>query len=117
MVALMVLVLLVGCKGWEASDLDGDGIVGLGDLEVLIANWGEVGLLTEALDGDAGFAGIVGESDLAIGRAPWGTGGTGGSAVPEPGTLAGMTLLALLKSGRSRRHGSSTTTHLQIETD
>jgi hypothetical protein len=54
------------------ADLDGDGVVGAGDLSTLLSAWGASGGKNMAadLDGD----GVVGASDLAILLAAWGTG-------------------------------------------
>jgi len=89
-----------------SGDLNGDGLVGAEDLDLLLANWGRVGLPAETLAGDADLDGVVGESDLALVRAQWGTDGAGGSAVPEPGTLVGLSLMGLLHAGRARMAAS-----------
>ena len=72
------------------GDLNGDGIVGSGDLDLVRANWGLTGS-----DGDANGDGTVNGSDLDIVRANWGS--STATAVPEPtvwvllgGCLLGM---------------------------
>ncbi|XAL98871.1 hypothetical protein OT109_14940 [Phycisphaeraceae bacterium D3-23] len=84
-----------------SGDLNGDGLVGAEDLDLLLAHWGDVGLLTETLVGDADFDGRVGQSDLDVVITQWGTDGSG-TALPEPGSLVALSLLALLHSGRDR---------------
>ena len=67
------------------GDLNGDGMVGSADLDIVRANWGqsvEVGCL---LCGDPSQDGMVGSADLDIVRANWGN--TAYSAVPEPGVI------------------------------
>ncbi len=78
-----------------SGDLNNDGRVDVEDLDLLLAHWGEIGLLSESLYGDADLDGRVGQGDLDLILAQWGTGGTGGLPVPEPGSLAmGVTLAA-----------------------
>lgn len=88
-----------------SGDLDGDGLVGVEDLDILLASWGTVGLLTESLAGDADFDGLVGQSDLDLVLAQWGTNGSGGSVVPEPGTLSMLSVLGLLAPRLVGRRG------------
>jgi len=52
------------------ADLDGDGVIGGGDLAVLLAAWGDAGGPAD-LDGD----GAVGGGDLAVLLAAWSVGG------------------------------------------
>ncbi len=69
-----------------AGDLNGDGMVGSADLDIVRANWGQSvdpGCLS---CGDPSGDGTVGSADLDIVRANWGqTAAT--AAVPEPGAL------------------------------
>lgn len=78
------------------GDLNGDGVVGSGDLDVVRANWG-----TGALKGDANGDGIVGSADLDIVRANWGS--TTPTAVPEPGAFALLAGMMAASSYRQRR--------------
>ena len=67
------------------GDLNGDGMVGSADLDIVRGNWGqsvEVGCLS---CGDPSADGIVGSADLDIVRANWGN--TAYTAVPEPGMM------------------------------
>ena len=67
------------------GDLDGDGTVGSGDLDIVRSNWGQSVTAGDLSLGDANGDGMVGSGDLDIVRANWGTGLP--SAVPEPATL------------------------------
>lgn len=76
-----------------AGDLNLDGVVASGDLDLVRANWGrqvEPGSLS---DGDASGDGEVNSQDLDMVRSTWGQ-GSAASAVPEPSS--GMLALALL---------------------
>lgn len=63
------------------GDLNGDGAVNSGDLDLVRGNWGTAGP-----EGDANGDGAVNSGDLDIVRANWGA-TAAASAVPEPGTL------------------------------
>ena len=83
------------------GDLNNDGFVGSGDLDIVRANWGQS--VTGAENGDPSGDGTVGSADLDIVRANWGA-GTPPAAVPEPSTL--LLLLAgivALVSARRRK--------------
>ena len=77
------------------GDLNGDGAVNSGDLDIVRGNWG-ISNATGPLQGDANGDGFVNSADLDIVRANW---GTTAPAVPEPGFLmlaaAGLLALAL----------------------
>ena len=67
------------------GDLNGDGMVGSADLDIVRANWGQSvdpGCLT---CGDPSGDGAVGSADLDIIRANWGA--TSPASVPEPGMI------------------------------
>ena len=81
-----------GVMAWDqglAGDLNNDGYVNSGDLDLVRANWG-----TTSSAGDANLDGFVNSSDLDIIRANWGR-TTAAVAIPEPATL----LLALCGFG------------------
>jgi len=77
---------LIGGAGPEPlpGDLNGDGMVNSGDLDLVRANWGQT--VPAGTLGDADGDGMVTSSDLDIVRANWGA--TQAAAVPEPGTVA-----------------------------
>ncbi len=67
------------------GDLNGDGLVGSADLDIVRANWGQTvdpGCLS---CGDPSGDGTVGSADLDIVRANWGA--TAAAAVPEPSAI------------------------------
>ena len=67
------------------GDLNGDGMVGSADLDIVRGNWGAVVTAGDSLSGDASGDGNVGSADLDIVRGNWGA--TNFAAVPEPGTI------------------------------
>ena len=78
------------------GDITGDGFVGAEDLDILIANWGDMVGARAASSGDLSGDGVVGQADLNIVLGAWGDGNPPDVNVPEPGTLAlfGIGLLA-----------------------
>ena len=80
--------LPLGGGGGIEGDLDGDGMVGGSDLDIVRGAWGQN--VTGAAQGDPSGDGVVGGADLDIIRANW---GNTAAAVPEP---AGVVLLSLL---------------------
>ena len=62
------------------GDLNGDGMVGSADLDLVRANWG-----TNEPAGDANEDGAVNSGDLDVVRANWGA--SSAAAVPEPGVV------------------------------
>lgn len=87
------------------GDLDADGFVGVNDMDIVMANWGESVLLGSRIDGDVIANGVVDEADLQIVLDHWGTGTPPGS-VPEPGSLAALAA-GTLAMGRRRRPRST----------
>ena len=57
-----------------AGDLNGDGVVSSGDLDVVRANWGRTVSPGDLTSGDPSGDGRVGSGDLDIVRANWGAG-------------------------------------------
>ncbi len=74
-----------GSSGGLAGDLNGDGLVGSADLDIVRANWGSTVTPGDSSVGDPSGDGIVGSADLDIVRANWGA--TAAAAVPEPSLL------------------------------
>ena len=84
------------------GDLNGDGFVGAGDLDIVRANWGQTTVPGDYAAGDASGDGRVDSADLDMIRANWGSGTMPVSAVPEPGVgvmlVCGMGFLARRRS-------------------
>ena len=71
------------------GDLNGDGAVNSGDLDLVRGNWGQV--VAPNSNGDADGDGFVSSADLDIVRGNWGA--TAAATVPEPGLLMLLTVL------------------------
>ena len=86
------------------GDLDHDGFVGLGDLDIVLNQWNMSVNAGSWTQGDASGDGFVGLDDLDVVLAYWNTGTPPQVAVPEPTGVAllGLGGLALLR----RRHAS-----------
>lgn len=90
------------------GDLTGDGYVGVEDLDVVLANWGQTTFAGSWRDGDADGDGVVGQGDIDHIIAHWGEGTPPGSVIPEPASAAvWLTLLGL--ATRRRRAGQPKT--------
>lgn len=87
------------------GDIDSDGFVGVSDLDMILANWGDANTTVD-LDG----SGSVDQGDLDIIIANWGSGEPPTGIIPEPGTLAivGLGGLALLRRRRCQTPTSPT---------
>ena len=75
------------------GDLNGDGLVGSADLDIVRGHWGQTVPGGDLLLGDPSGDGVVGSADLDIVRANWGS--SGAASVPEPGVLL-MFLIGLI---------------------
>ena len=87
------------------GDLDGDGFVGIADLNIVLGNWNQTVAAGDPLAGDPTGDGFVGIEDLNLVLGNWNAGtppNTPGSNtnIPEPGTLV---LLGLSVSALPRR--------------
>ena len=56
----------------QPGDLDGDGLVGSGDLDIVRCYWGQTVTPGSLLEGDPSGDGVVNSADLDIIRANWG---------------------------------------------
>ncbi len=84
----------------NTPDLNGDGFVGIEDLDLLLANWGNAA--GSPAGGDANGDGLVNADDLAIVQAAWGDGTPPSGLVPEPGSLALLAAGGVLALRRRR---------------
>lgn len=87
------------------GDLDGDGFVGISDLDVVLGNWNQLVAARDPLKGDPNGDGFVGIADLDIVLGNWNAGtppGEAGANVPEPGIVlslgAGLCGMAIRRS-------------------
>lgn len=89
------------------GDITGDGFVGVSDLDILLANWGDVvGSGTGAVSsGDLSGDGVVGQADLDILLGAWGDGSLPDINIPEPSSFAILSLggFILLRRRRSEK--------------
>ena len=86
------------------GDLDGDGLVGSSDLDLVRANWGNDVTPGDLSAGDPSGDGTVGSADLDIIRGNWGA--SRPTPVPEPGqgTVLFWFILAGQVRHRRKRH-------------
>jgi hypothetical protein len=75
------------------GDLTGDGFVGIADLDLLLANWGQSATPYDWSRGEVTGDGVIGQDDLNAVLSHWGAGEPPAIDVPEPGTL-GLGLVA-----------------------
>ena len=99
------------------GDLNCDGFVGGADLDIIIGHWGQSVTPGELLLGDPSGDGFVGGGDLDFVQANWGNGVplvvAAASSVPEPGSLALLTLGGLALLVPRCRYRVKKNTHVQ----
>jgi hypothetical protein len=84
-----------------AGDLDGDGFVGITDLNIVLGAWNQNVTPGNVLGGDPSGDGFVGIEDLNVVLGNWNAGTPpAASAVPEPATFALLGLCGLAALGR-----------------
>jgi hypothetical protein len=89
------------------GDLNSDGRVGIEDLDLILANWGDTTNPYNYAGGDLSGDGLVSDTDLQAVLDHWGNTVTSmGSTIPEPCTLA-LLVLSLMSQRRTRRTAAS----------
>ena len=84
------------------GDLDGDGFVGITDLNIVLGNWNTNVTAGDSLLGDPSGDGFVGIEDLNAVLGNWNAGVPPTYAVPEPASLMLFGLSGLLAVRRKR---------------
>ena len=79
-----------------------DGFVGIEDLNIVLSNWNQDVTPGDYLRGELTGDGFVGIEDLNLVLGNWNAGTPPVAAVPEPGAVAWLSVLALLSVGRRR---------------
>ena len=95
-----------------AGDVDDDGFVGQGDLDIVLGEWGRTGAEIVDPRADVDADEFVGQGDLDTVLNDWGQ-GTPPPPVPEPATLS---LLALASLALMRRKRKLATPHFSSHT-
>lgn len=90
------------------GDLNGDQMVGTGDLDIILSNWGASVTAGNIAMGDASGDGLVDQTDLDLVIARWGStplgyDAPGGGAIPEPTSALLLTAGLGLVSRRRRK--------------
>ncbi len=99
-------VLVLGTVPMLPGDINGDGFVGIADLNVILSNWNQTVPVGDKGRGDlAGIGdGFIGISDLNVVLTNWNAGAPpSASAVPEPASLALLALPATMMLKRRHR--------------
>ncbi len=86
------------------GDLNGDGFVGLDDLDIVLVNWNQNVTPGVWLEGDPSGDGFVGLTDLDFVLNNWNNGTPAVAAVPEPGALGLLAAGAGALSFKRRRN-------------
>ena len=91
-----------------AGDRNGDGFVGQGDLDIVLAMWGKAGASITDPRADTNDDSFVGQYDLDTVLNDWGCGTLPDAPVPEPATVSllgvgGLASMRRRRPARSRR--------------
>ncbi len=86
------------------GDLDGDGFVGINDLNIILSNWNQFVPHGDLLRGDVNCDGFVGIDDIGISLGNWnaGTPPNAQANIPEPTTMLLMSVTGLMWLTRSQ---------------
>lgn len=85
------------------GDLNGDGFVGIADLDILLAHWGDAVAGYDASRGEVTGDGLVGQDDLQAVLDHWSNGTPPEVNLPEPGTAAMLAVGVGMAMRRRRR--------------
>ncbi|MEM9416558.1 MAG: PQQ-dependent sugar dehydrogenase [Planctomycetota bacterium] len=85
------------------GDLNEDGLVGVEDLDLILANWGDVVAAGNHSRGDTNNDGVINQLDIDVVEANWGNTLPGfPGAVPEPTAIAAFGVVGLFLRRRRR---------------
>ena len=106
--SVLTINLLGEVTGLLEGDLNGDGFVGVDDLNIVLVNWNQNVTPGDLSMGDPTGEGFVGVDDLNIVLVNWnnGTPPAGSGAIPEPGTLALLMVGGSAVFGRAKRRAA-----------
>ncbi len=87
------------------GDLDGDGFVGLSDLDIILSHWNQTVTPGDLSMGDPSGDGFVGLDDLDYVLNPWNTGTppSSNTNIPEPTSLMLLSLCVVVTTRSMRR--------------
>ncbi|MEZ6190512.1 MAG: PEP-CTERM sorting domain-containing protein [Phycisphaerales bacterium] len=103
---MLTLQLIGEVVGMLVGDLNGDGFVGIEDLNIVLGNWNQNVTAGDKLLGDPSGDGFVGIEDLNTVLGNWNAGTPPVSAanIPEPGAVGVMAVgVASVALSRKRR--------------
>lgn len=87
----------------RSGDLNSDGVVGVADLDIILANWGQNVTPFDETSGDVNGDGTVGTADLLAVQEQFGnTTYPTTSSIPEPGSLSLLGLLGAFMARKRR---------------
>jgi enediyne biosynthesis protein E4 len=90
--------VLIAVETILSGDLNGDGFVGVDDLNIVLVNWNQTVTAGDLLSGDPTGEGFVGVDDLNLVLVNWNnsTPPSGSTNIPEPGSVTVMALCGLV---------------------
>ena len=84
----------------DAGDNNFDGFVGIEDLDILLANWGQEVTRADLRSGDWSGNGVIDQADLDLLLANWGDGDPPEVNIPEPASALGLVGVLLVRMRR-----------------